>query len=242
LGEELWTSIPYWIQSQMDPNAVPPTYHREAFRRQVGSAMREGRASRTGAPKHPCAPDSRWRRHSFTMYDHGKQDVKISIIPDGRRLITVNGIPRTVVPSLQLEKYDSNGNRYYEDAPEGNYYLCWLIEEKVGGYFEVAPDGGSCYRTREGNPVVDLPDNILDDYSSVIPRLDLPALDNFIELDPILYGDYWYPILWGGAGYMYNSSLHDYAGVDQCNALPFGDFSNLLGLFSSGERILRWSY
>jgi hypothetical protein len=171
------------------------------------------------------------------MYDHGKQDVKISIIPDGRRLITVNGIPRTVVPSLQLEKYDSNGNRYYEDAPEGNYNLCWLIEEKVGGYFEVAPDGGFlCYRTREGNPVVDLPDNILDDYSSVIPRLDLPALDNFIELDPILYGDYWYPIFWGGAGYMYNSSLLDYAGVEQCNVLPFGDFSNLLGLFSSGEQ------
>jgi hypothetical protein len=43
LGEELWTSIPNWIQSQMDPNAVPPTYHREVFRRQVGSAMREGR-------------------------------------------------------------------------------------------------------------------------------------------------------------------------------------------------------
>jgi hypothetical protein len=43
LGEELWTSIPNWIQGQMDPNAVPPTYHREVFRRQVGSAMREGR-------------------------------------------------------------------------------------------------------------------------------------------------------------------------------------------------------
>jgi hypothetical protein len=99
-----------------------------------------------------ASPDSPWRRHSFTMYDRGEQDVKISIIPeDGRRLITVNGIPRTVVPSLQLVKYDSNWNRYYEDAPEGNYYLCWWIEEKVGGYCEIRPDGGSCYHTREGN-------------------------------------------------------------------------------------------
>jgi len=170
------------------------------------------------------------------MYDHGKQDVKISIIPDGRRLIIVNGIPRTVVPSLQLVKYDSNWNRYYEDAPEGNYNLCWWIEDKVGGYFEIRPDGNSnCYHTREGNPVVDLPDNILLDYLAAIPRLNLPALDNFIELDPILYGDY-APIFWGGAGYMYISSLYDYAGVDQCDALPLGDFSNLLGLFSSGEK------
>lgn len=43
LGEELWINIPNWIQSQMDPNSVPPTSHREAFRRQVGSAMRDGR-------------------------------------------------------------------------------------------------------------------------------------------------------------------------------------------------------
>ena len=82
---------------------------------------------------------------------------------------------------------------------------------------------------------MDLPDNILLDYLAVIPRLNLPALDNFIELDPILYGDY-APIFWGGAGYMYISSLYDYAGVDQCDALPLGDFSNLLGLFSSGEK------
>jgi hypothetical protein len=43
LGVELWFNIPSWIQSQMDPYTVPLTSHRETFRRQVGSAMEDGR-------------------------------------------------------------------------------------------------------------------------------------------------------------------------------------------------------
>lgn len=41
LGDELWINIPNWIKDQMDN--VPPTFHREAFRAQVGSAMRDVR-------------------------------------------------------------------------------------------------------------------------------------------------------------------------------------------------------
>jgi hypothetical protein len=43
LGDDLSNNIPAWIQNQMDPSTVPLTSHREAFRRQVGSAMENGR-------------------------------------------------------------------------------------------------------------------------------------------------------------------------------------------------------
>jgi hypothetical protein len=161
--------------------------------------------------------------------------VKIST-EEGFRLITVNGIPRTAVESIQLRKYDANWNSYYEEALDGDYNLCWWIEEKVGGYFQIQPDGDSnCYDTRYGNPSVYLPESILNDYSSVLPRLNLPPIDNFAVVEPILHGDY-APVFYGGEGRIYNNSLYDYAGSEQCDALPLGDFSNLLGLFSSGEQ------
>jgi hypothetical protein len=171
------------------------------------------------------------------MYDRGAEDVKISIIPDdGRYLISVNNVPRTVVADLQLQKWE-NGVQYNFPAPEGDYYICWWIEEKVGGYLMIRPDTDSdCYDVAGGNPVVDLPDSILNDYVDVLPRLNLPSIDDFFELEPILYG-YFSPIFYGGAGRMYtNTSLYDYSGQEQCDQLPLGDFENLLGLFSSGEK------
>lgn len=43
LGQDLKTGIPSWILSQMNPNIVPPTYHREYFRLQEISYMRNNR-------------------------------------------------------------------------------------------------------------------------------------------------------------------------------------------------------
>jgi hypothetical protein len=43
LGQDLQTNIPSWIKNQMNPNVVPPTYHREYFRREESSFMRNNR-------------------------------------------------------------------------------------------------------------------------------------------------------------------------------------------------------
>jgi len=43
LGEDLANTMPNWIKNQMDPNIVPPSFHRETYRRQVGSAMKRMR-------------------------------------------------------------------------------------------------------------------------------------------------------------------------------------------------------
>lgn len=171
------------------------------------------------------------------MWDRGEQDVKISIVPEGY-LITVKGVPRTVIPDLKLTRWDDVNNEVITiDAVEGRYTLCWWIEEWVGGYLDMRPENDSnCYDVFGGNPLVNLPGDILSGYSNVIPRLYLPPITEFIETEKILYG-YFAPIFYGGSGRMYEqSALYDYSGQEQCDQLPLGDFANLLGLFESGEQ------
>jgi hypothetical protein len=173
------------------------------------------------------------------MLDRGATNVKISIIPnDGRHLISINGIPRTAVRGLQFRIREAISGEYVNvDAQEGEYSLCWAIEERVGGYLNIQPVdliSDNCFHIVGGNPALELPDDILNKYSDVIPRLLLPPINEFIELKPILYG-YFDVNFFGGAGHMYNHSLYEYSGQEQCDKLPHGDFENLLGLFASGE-------
>jgi len=173
------------------------------------------------------------------MYDRGATNVKIAIIPnDGRYLISINGIPRTAVRGLQFRIREAISGEYINvDAQEGEYSLCWAIEERVGGYLNIQPAdliSDNCFHIVGGNPALELPDDILNNYSDVIPRLLLPPINEFIELKPILYG-YIDADFFGGAGRMYNDSLYEYSGQEQCDKLPHGDFENLLGLFASGE-------
>lgn len=199
-------------------------------------------ATLTGVPRHPCNSESRWRRHSFTFYDRGNQDVTLSnLTDDSRLLISIKNIPRTVVSNpMQIRRW-TNNQYVYKNFTWGSFNLCWSLEEKVGGLLQIQPDNDSnCYDLVGGNPVVELTDGILNNYSNVLPTLNLPPLNNFVSLDPILFGFNNAPKMYGSAGVVYNGSIYNYNALNnnaqQCDRLPVGDFENLVGLFSSGEK------
>jgi hypothetical protein len=140
---------------------------------------------------------------------------------------------------MQIRRW-TNNQYTYKNFTWGSFNLCWSLEEKVGGLLQIQPDNDpNCYDLVGGNPVVELTDNILKNYSSVLPTLDLPPLSTFVSLDPILYG-FSGPITYGSAGVVYNGSIisnsPSRSTQQQCERLPVGDFENVVGLFSSGEK------
>lgn len=226
---DLQTQMALWVKNQMNPNVTTPTYHREFFRKRVGGAMTDGSASRTEMPRHPCDKNSRWRRHSFTRADRNEQVVITRPYNDDRLLMSVHGIPRTIVKNVVMDKW----NQVYQNLTEGTYKLCWWIEEYLGGYLEMELNDGTfnCYSAIGGNPAVVLTDDILTKYLVVLPTLTLPPIQNFRELNLVLIGFYG-PDYYGGGGLMYDQNISD----PRCKLLPTGAFGNLVGNFSGGEK------
>jgi len=228
---DLLTNMAWWVQSQMDPWSVSPTYHREFFRARVDAGMWEDRITQTEKPRHPCRPSARWRRHAFTYSDR-QEYINVTTLPDdGRLLISINGMPRTIVDSIQV---DTDWDGVYETAVyEGDYRICWGVEEHLGGWLALDLLDGSfnCWGVEGGNPPVYLTEGVMSDYSSVMPVLSLPPIEDFRELDLVLYG-YAGPRTFGGAGLIYDYDISD----PVCDSLPSGDFSNLMGVFAGGEQ------
>jgi hypothetical protein len=116
-----------WVKNQMDPSITAPTYHRSYFRQRTDfSLFRESILLRlpnqilfyNARPRHPCSRYSRWRRFSFTLDDFiGDSVLTVSNWFIGRKLLSVNGVARTVVSS---PFQDEDGN----SIPNGSYYLC----------------------------------------------------------------------------------------------------------------------
>ena len=82
-----------WITTQMN---LPPSLHREYWRKRVNPRIFRGLVLPTGANRATCAKGSRWQRYTFNQAD---KDVTIQAVlsSQGIFFLTVNGILRTVV-------------------------------------------------------------------------------------------------------------------------------------------------
>ena len=111
-----------WVKNQMNESVVPLTSHRAYFRQRLDfSFYREDIIAEETfynvRPRHPCKKYARWRRFSFTADDY-EQTLSISNL-NGNLLLSVNGVPRTVVSSLQSYEGVNIG--------VGTYEICELI-------------------------------------------------------------------------------------------------------------------
>ncbi len=92
---------------------MPITSLREEFRRGVDFSLLDssiGNAAVT--PKHPCKQESRWRDYAFTSSgDYGKSLTVENV--NGGLLLSVNGMPRTIVQSFRSTDSILNGAGHY---------------------------------------------------------------------------------------------------------------------------------
>ena len=93
-----------WIKDQYDN--VPATSLRQSFREQ--SSTKAINVKNAGVPLHVCDPNTRWRSYAIsrteTTNDFGSIEVKRTS-DDKYYLLSVNGVPRTEVESVEMENY-----------------------------------------------------------------------------------------------------------------------------------------
>ena len=112
-----------WLSDQMNASVTNPTYHRAYFRERVDFSMAlenllANLQSNNIRPRHPCEKDARWRPFSFTMDDHESESELTVSNWNGQKLLSVNGIPRTVVSAFR----DRDG----ANIRTGTYEICKL--------------------------------------------------------------------------------------------------------------------
>ena len=78
-----------WIDDQM---ALPPTLHREYFRRRANP--RQFTARPTGGLRAACAAGSRWHRFAFSRAEEGKV-LEVVSTPSGGAVLSIDGEVRT---------------------------------------------------------------------------------------------------------------------------------------------------
>ena len=141
--QDLNSKIENWIQDQVENQ--PVTSHREYYRKRANTIVQSTRS--TGAPLHACSPGARWQAYSFNQRDTQVEIQVDRTSDDSAYLLSINGIPRTEVTSLELE--DSG-----QLASGKSFELCskWSdLESRVGGSMRIKK-GGSCQEVLGGNP------------------------------------------------------------------------------------------
>ena len=218
-GSPTESNFEQWIHSQIDLN---PTYHREFFRENAHTSMYEEKATSSTRPGDPCLNNSRWREYAFTADDNEKT-FTVTQLSDGKFLLSVESVPRTVVDSWK----DFSGT----DLGTGDFTVCKKTEETVGGEIRVKPDGAICKKVKGGNPKVNIPGSILNDenYSNDLKTIPLPSRSNFEDVKPLLIPNQ--EMLRFGSGLRLTSKISD----STCNQLPVGDYENLVGIISGEE-------
>ena len=102
---------------------LPPTYHREYFRKRVEGSLFEEYGNyyedseQILKTRSPCAQESRWYEFAFTSDDYGEFTVERA---DGAYLVKVNGVPRTVMDEWQ----EVNDDGDYVDLRIGTWEFC----------------------------------------------------------------------------------------------------------------------
>ena len=95
-----------WLKSQMDESETPMTSHRAFFRERVDFHLYDAEAIQYLRPAHPCAKYARWREYSFIQNDY--YSTLVVSRWSGKYLLTVDGVPRTVMDTWRDE--DSGNN------------------------------------------------------------------------------------------------------------------------------------
>ncbi len=228
--DEMQIEMAKWLQNQMNDEITNPTYHRVYFRKRLDfSTYKENMFYKdvyhTVRPRHPCEQFARWRRFSFTMDDVMNRGDKLTVSTwNGQILLSMNGIPRTVVSTFQ-DRSGANIN-------PGNYTICKNgIQEEVDGIFALEDPTKDCILSY--NPVVNLPGAVI---TNDITRVSLPDRSQLGTIEGILMQDQdggeQEELFFGGADYLKNDISNP-----SCSDIPAnGDYSNVLGTFASGEQ------
>jgi hypothetical protein len=226
-GSPTESNFEQWVHSQID---IEPTYHREFFRENAHSSLYEEKIDYTVKPRNPCLKNSRWREYAFTADDYEKP-LTVSELNDGTFLLSVEGVPRTVLNTWT----DDNG----KNLGTGEFGFCWWTEEVVGGVFAVNPgnDGSDCSQVLSGNPKLNLPNSILNDenYSNDLKIISLPDRSNFKDTVPLLVPNRGHFRFGGGL------RLTKKVTNSVCDQLPLGAYQNLVGIMSGENTQVMYS-
>ena len=92
-----------WVHEQV--TNVTATKHRVYWRERLDDDTKwfNGVNNMNAVPMHPCSAFSKWRNVTFDHFDYA-MSFHVSKLPDGRTLISKNGLPRTVVDKLEVSK------------------------------------------------------------------------------------------------------------------------------------------
>lgn len=102
-----------WLKNQ---TLLPPTMHREYFRSHTDFiSAKNPIQNHAMTTQHPCAPYSRWKTRAFSWFD-AQRPMEVKEFGDGKYLIVVDGIARTVVDSFESTNGPIQGI--------GKYHLC----------------------------------------------------------------------------------------------------------------------
>ena len=112
-----------WMKTQMN---LTPTYHREYFRKRVDGSLYEeydnyyeDKNEQNLKTRSPCAQGSRWYEFAFTSDDYAFGEFTVERA-NGAYLVTMNGVPRTVLDEWQEMIHDGG----YVDMRLGNWEFC----------------------------------------------------------------------------------------------------------------------
>ena len=103
--------IAKWVEEQMGMDA---TTLRETYRKNVDFSLKDAEVGlNTVVPRHPCAKFSRWRDYAFSADDYGKT-IDVVNKSGGRYLVSVDGVPTTIVTQWENTRGEFKGEGTYE--------------------------------------------------------------------------------------------------------------------------------
>ena len=215
-----------WVQRQMDPSIIVPTYHRQYFRERVDNFLYLGMSNR---PRNPCQIDSRWTKHSFYQQDY-QSIITVTMMNTTSYLFSIGGIPRTVVRSFQ-GKFD---NGTVLNLTTGKYDFGWWTNEYVGGEVYMWIESNP-FQLVGGNPPLYLPQQIIDYYKTTIETIPLPARQYFQDVAPAAF-NYRGPQFYIGAGIRSTVNISN----PTCEKMTgWTGNRNLIGVFPDNDQ---WYY
>ncbi|KAL7542499.1 hypothetical protein ACHAXR_011825, partial [Thalassiosira sp. AJA248-18] len=151
------------IRAQMD---LPATSHREYFRKRLNAKVDDTR--QIARSDHPCDPNSKWRKYSFTMddryHDMDGSDIETTFefVPEEDDLaVTIYEADREEDVSSfshggfkqppSSERYGFSGSGYYDFASSSGDWLEWDIDVSEAGTYPISFRYSVYSRSYNGN-------------------------------------------------------------------------------------------
>jgi hypothetical protein len=154
-----------------------------------------------------------------------KSSIQSTVRSDGSVLLSVDGVPRTVVQSWQASFTGEN-------LGSGTYYLkCKKLQFKLHGFFRVKHNK-RCRLIKGGNPPINLPPDI---GVGQVTRIDIPNLVG-PTANSFMAGSSYNTV--GGEVYYLPAAFSS----GQCNDLDLSDYDNLIGTTPDGTQYIYNGY